>query len=835
MIDSGRARPPPDSGLDEGRVRGRIERALWRARMVLAWEAIWPLAAPVVALAALFAALSWFGVWRVVPTPVRIAALVVLALAAIYYALRGFGFRLPGRAASLARVERASGSLHRPATAFGDRLASAPNDPVAEALWTAHRQRLLAALDRLRAGVPAPRLAAHDALALRFLVLLLFVLGFVVAGPERGERIAEAFRGGETAEATIARIDAWVTPPPYTGRAPIFLTGEAAKPVGTEYSVPAGSVVTVRVGGTDDLNVVAVDGAGETEADHAAAAPAATAATTPPVEHKLTLAKAADVVVRKGERQVSSWRFAVEPDAAPRIAFQKPPTPTASGALAFAYTLGDDYGVVSAEALVEPAGTSFAAEGARPLLPAPSVPLSLPQMRAREGVAETIKDLTSHPWAGGKVKITLLARDDAAQEGRSEPVEITLPARRFTNPVARAVVEQRARLALDANSAPKVADALDAITVAPDKGIKDVNTYLALRSAYYRLLNARNDDALRGIVDYLWTIALGLEDGDVSLAVKQLRDAQEALRQALENNASDDEIKRLTQELRDALQNFMQAMLDEARRNPQSAAIPPDADAKFLRSEDLERMLDQIENLAKTGARDAARQLLSQLQNMLENLQTGRPMMGDMQNGDQMMQSLDQLGDMIRRQQELMDKTFRADRGEALKDGKPMTAEELADALRQLQEGQQGLQQALKDLMGKLGEMGMGENGKLGQAGEAMGRAAQALGKGKPGGAVGEQGQALDALRQGAQGLAQQLSNRGQGGGIRQGDNFPNQDPLGRPQRTQGPDLGNSVKVPDEIDTQRAREILDSIRKRLGETSRPELELDYLERLLDRF
>jgi hypothetical protein len=157
--------------------------------------------------------------------------------------------------------------------------------------------------------------------------------------------------------------------------------------------------------------------------------------------------------------------------------------------------------------------------------------------------------------------------------------------------------------------------------------------------------------------------------------------------------------------------------------------------------------------------------------------------------------------------------------------------------LRQLKEGQQGLQQALKDLMGKLGEMGLGENGKLGQAGEAMGRAIDQLGKGQPGGAVGNQGQALDALRQGAQGLAQQFANRGRGGGggIRQGDNFPNEDPLGRPQRNQGPDLGNSVKVPDEIDTQRAREILDAIRQRLGESGRPEFELDYLERLLDRF
>jgi hypothetical protein len=70
-------------------------------------------------------------------------------------------------------------------------------------------------------------------------------------------------------------------------------------------------------------------------------------------------------------------------------------------------------------------------------------------------------------------------------------------------------------------------------------------------------------------------------------------------------------------------------------------------------------MLDQIENLAKNGARDAARQLLSELQNMLENLQAGRPMQGDQQAGEQMMQSMNELADMIRRQQELMTRPTR--------------------------------------------------------------------------------------------------------------------------------------------------------------------------------
>jgi anti-anti-sigma regulatory factor len=41
-----------------------------------------------------------------------------------------------------------------------------------------------------------------------------------------------------------------------------------------------------------------------------------------------------------------------------------------------------------------------------------------------------------------------------------------------------------------------------------------------------------------------------------------------------------------------------------------------------------------------------------------------------------------------------------------------------------------------------------------------------------------------------------------------------------------------TVKIPGEIDVQRARRILEELRRRLGDTARPQLELDYLERLL---
>ena len=62
-----------------------------------------------------------------------------------------------------------------------------------------------------------------------------------------------------------------------------------------------------------------------------------------------------------------------------------------------------------------------------------------------------------------------------------------------------------------------------------------------------------------------------------------------------------------------------------------------------------------------------------------------------------------------------------------------------------------------------------------------------------------------------------------------------NTDPLGRPLR--GRDYGDdvTVKVPGEIDVQRARRILEELRKRLADPARPQLELDYIERLLKDF
>jgi uncharacterized protein (TIGR02302 family) len=300
----------------------------------------------------------------------------------------------------------------------------------------------------------------------------------------------------------------------------------------------------------------------------------------------------------------------------------------------------------------------------------------------------------------------------------------------------------------------------------------------------------------------------------------------------------------------------------------------------MLSQRDLQNMLDRLENLARSGSRDAAQQLLSELEQMMENLQMASPGQGD--DDDDMMSQLDELGDMIRKQQELRDRTFRQGQEQRRRNGQP--GEQGQNRQGQNQQGQnqqgqnrqdQGLgdlrqnQQALRDRLNKLlddlknrglgqnqqgqqrrgqqgqgqqgqqgqGQQGQGEMDQLGRAGEAMGEAEGDLGNSDTDGAVDAQGRALEALRKGAQSLAQSMQQQmGQGPGRVGRFGRPradqNTDPLGRPLRGREYGDDTTVKVPGEIDVQRARRIIEELRKRFGEIGRPQDELDYIERLL---
>jgi uncharacterized protein (TIGR02302 family) len=832
-----------------------LERALLRAWWALLWERLWPPLALAACAIGLFLILSWAGLWFVLPPLARAIALAVLAVVIVAGFVPLARLRRPDPADALSRLDRESGMRHRPATALADPIAAGAQDAGALALWQAHKARALSAASGLKAGLPHPRLMARDPYAIRALVVMLLVASFVFAGGERFKRVASAFDWRGMVAPVNYRIDAWVTPPNYTGRPPVLLpgirTGEPVKQVGT-VSVPVGSVLTIRASGTPlDLTTEGLADGGQADgrADNGNPVPAGTE------ERRFTVNAAGSVTLRGlGFGRDVTWNFGAIPDRAPTIALTKDPEPQARGSLLLAYKLEDDYGVTQAEAEFarKPPPAKPGAPSPHPLYEAPKITLLLPQSRTRNGVGQTIKDLSDHPWAGSEVAMTLVAHDEAKNEGRSKPYEVRIPQRPFYKPLARALVEQRRDLALDAHARGQVLTALDALTIAPERFIPELNIYLGLRAIYWALADARSDDDLRSVADRLWSMATMIEDGNISDAEAQLRAAQEALRQALERGAPDEEIKRLTDQLRAALDKFMQALAQELRKNPQQLARPLDRNARELRPQDLRSMIDRMEDLARSGNKEAARQLLQQLQSMLENLQMARP--GQSGDDNDMMSALDNLGDMIRREQQLRDKTYRQGQ-DGRRDRQRGQQGDRNGKLGDLQQDQQALRQQLNKLlneMRKRGQMGQpgqpgqqpGEDdgsGSLGDAEQAMRDAEGALGQGDAEGAVDSQGRAIEAMRRGAQSLAQQMQGpngegpNGQPGRVGPARAQQDTDPLGRPLR--GHEYGDdaTVKVPGEIDAQRARRILEELRRRFGDPKRPQIELDYIDRLLKGF
>ena len=843
----------------EASTRLHLERALKRARGSLLWERLWPALATLATALGLFLALSWAGLWTVLPPVGRAVGLVFFLLLTAVAAIPLFRVRLPRDAEALRRLDRVSGEKHRPATAVTDEIAANSHDPVSQALWQAHVERALMSARKLRAGWPSPRLSLRDPIALRALTLILVATTFIAAGGERWKRVAAAFDWHGVVAPANFRVDAWVNPPTYTGRPPVMLTGQqpadgsaalAAAPV----SVPAGSQLIVRATGNVHLEVTRKGGLDEVADTDKTALPAGTE------EHRLVIKSDGTASVHGVLGSEQAWTFKVIPDRAPTIALTRDPERQARGALKLDYKVDDDYGVVEGKAIFALKDTDAA--GKHPLYGPPEFPLTLPQLRTRSGAAQTTRDLSDNPWAGAEVTVSLTAKDEAGNVGKSEPRELTLPQRIFVKPLARALIEQRRDLALDAGAKPIVLTALDALTLAPEKFTPEAGVYLGLRSIYYDLQGAKTDDQLREVVTRLWDMALQIEDGNVSQAEQALRQAQENLRQALERGATDEEIQKLMQDLRAAMDKFMQALAEEMRKNPQQLARPLDRNTRTLTQRDLNSMLDRLENLARSGNREAAQQLLNQLQSMLENLQMARPGASPDQGDDEMSQSLDELGDMIRKQQQLRDRTYKqgqdSRRDRQLGGPKPKMGDlqqdqqalkdrmsKLLEQLRKRGLGQQQGQQGQKGQQGQQGQQQGDEMGELGDAGEAMGEAEGQLGEGDADNAVDSQGRALEAMRKGAQGLAQQMQQQGQGQ-MGQGPNGQpgpngrqransNTDPLGRPLRGRGYDNDPSVKVPGEIDAQRARRILEELRKRYGESSRPQLELDYIERLLKGF
>ena len=855
--------------------RRRYRVLLGVARAVVAWERLWPCLWPAVGMLALFVSVALLDLLPMLPFWLHSLALALFA-AVFGFMVRGAirNYRAVDEKTAKHRLERDSGLDHRPLTALHDRLVTglgnAPGEAGTQGLWRAHLRRMAEAANRLSVALPSPGLARRDPYGLRAAVLLLLV---VAAADGGGHAVARLER------ALVPKLDAglhgplelglWITPPAYTGLAPMFLERPrdqiAALPGGGEKTTaplveapvkaPVGSVLLAQarsaarppelVIGDQIIQFAAI---GRPEGHTAGGRDRSGSYRVETIFENAD--KTADTLeIRVGGRTLARWALRVIADRPPEVEFTRAPARAGQAQLRIDYEARDDYGLAGLQVVIRhPDGLSVpgGASAIRAELP-------LPDLGADRAEGSSLQDFSAHPWAGLPVLVRLQVIDARGQTGESDAVTVVLPERIFNHPVARAIADARKKLNNPSGAVvTEVVRALRDIVTRPKHFFDDTIVFLALSVAASRLVHDGSDAGIGAVQALLWETALRIEDGEFAIAERDLKDIQDQLMRALRNGEDSQEIERLMDKLREALDKYLVALAEHLEKQGLSQ-LPLDPFSRSLEGGDLQRMIEEARELARTGSLEAARQMLSDLKRMLDgirqSMQAGKPRK-DMVQAKRIM---DTLRSLTQRQQKQLDETFRRRReapgAQGAMPGRPQPGGKKgnrAQGQKQRNEESARQQQALRRELGKL-MLKMDEffgdiPSAFGKAERSMNDAARALRKGELGKAVPRQTDALDQLRQGTEGMAEQLARRmggafGVSRGRSGGPPGRGNDPFGRaPGGAFGATIDDgNVKIPDRMERRRAREILQELRRRAGERNRPFNEREYIDRLLKRF
>ncbi len=842
-------------------------------------RAFWPL----FSIAMVLMAALLLGLHDVPPIEVvwggAVVGLLSLLAALIWGARR---IHWPQRAEALARLD--STLKGRPIQALLDDPIIGQNDAASMAVWRAHQNRMAARAATARPAQPDLRLARRDPYALRYVALLALASGLLFGSLWRLNSVAEMTPGGGLPVET-ASWEGWVEPPRYTGRPTLYLNDI------TEYhlDIPVGSQIILRFyGNLGDLSL------SETVSGRTGDVIPAT-----DQSHEFTANQPGEIRIDGAGGH--SWNVRLIADQPPQIAVAGAATSEPTGEMHLPFSASDDYAVIDGtvtitldlDATPRLYGLAVPPEPRDPI----TVPLPLPTTGSRAEFTETfIEDFSQHPWAHLPVTITLMAEDAAAQKSTAPPFTTQLPARRFFDPLAAAIIDQRRDLLWSRVNAKRVSQVLRAISYKPDEVFTSETAYLRLRFTLRRL-EAMTEyglttDQQAEIAQSLWDLAILLEEGNLGDALDRMRRAQERLSQAMKDGASDEEIAELMQDLREATEDYLRQLSRQAQRDgnqQEGDQQQQQGETMQMTQNDLQEMMDRIQELMEQGRMAEAQQALEELQQLMENMRVTQGEGGGQSEGQQAMEGL---AETLREQQGLSDQAFRdlqeqfnpnARQGESQgnegRDGGQGQGQQHSDqngpgegqnqgqGQNQGEGGQEGQgqnpgeqpgqgdtagsladrQQALRDelrrqqgqLPGLGGEEGQAMRDALDRAGRAMEGAEESLRQDDYAGAIDKQSEAMEALREGMRSLGEAMAQQSQGQfgqGSEEGDmQSSNQDPLGRNRGSEG-NMGTPENLLQGTDVyRRARELLDEIRRRSGETDRPKSELDYLRRLLDRF
>lgn len=771
-------------------------------------------------------------------------AIAFIALAGIAYFIRKDvrHFKKPTEEYVLRRIEGSSAVTHRPLTSLHD----TPIDKQQTALWQREQARKQTLLASLKAAKNRNILPKKDPYALRLAALLALFCGLIVAGTAWKARILSGVLPVPPSIQTQfvnTHVSLWVTPPEYTKVEQLVLSGEQEAPL----DIPQGSVLkaflkndlgawtmlffkpSVQFGDEKFEMVKNEDGTFSLE-------------TAVPKTDSLTL--------NVSWLRSQSWDVNYIPDLPPSISTTEEQKTLSDSQLQFMLSLYDDYSVERLEMRME---LDPVVEDA-PLGEAIEMQRSVLSPTATDFQMSPVYDMTAHTWAGLPVVFKFTAVDHIGQTGTLEPIKMVLPEREFTHPIAKKLIELRKYMVWNPESSYRDAFiAVEGLKRLPKSFNHDTRVYLSLSVMSARMkYHQPSIETSMSLISMLWDTALRLEDGDLSLAARDLREAQQALEEALQDpNITEEEITRLMQDLREAMAQYMQSLAREfekrmAEQGLEIPTVPPEMLQDMMDMEDFAQMMQQMEQDMLNGDRSAAQDMLSRLERMMDMMNPSMEfsMPQDMQT---MQQCVNELQQLIERQEDLRDQTAKqADLMRTL-EGLGMSRPDQGNEPPPFINTEENMaeQEALRYILGqlmleadqKLDEIP--ENMALAE--QAMRMSSQELESNRPDTSVPYQDEAIEHLKEAQKQMQQQLQQRmKQMMGFSMARPAPGRmDPLGRPYGNDndenGPPLGSQVEVPDEAEKKWVQDILNELRRRAGQRERPQEELEYYRRLLKRF
>ena len=820
----------------------RLSIIWWWSRLSLIIERLLMLLFPAILFPSLYVSLALFGVFEQSADPWRLILLLISTIGFGWFFYKNLSkFSWPTSGETKQRVEADAPLPAGTITALDDHPVIADSS-IGQALWLAHQKKMQAIIARIKIKRPHSVLARNDVLALRVLAVLSLFAGFIIAGSSWSQRIETAFYPGYLfTNSSDATLEAWINAPEYAVLPPLFLSTETQNNI----SVLAGSEFVIRVTGVRRAPFISVNGKNKSKQK-------LTELSDKVFEGRIIIETPVKLSITGSAK--ASWDIGQKIDTLPVIEFSEQPEATILDELGFAIAASDDFGIEQVWLLI---GTGVPGDFTK----TDRIKLTLPTTKQIDQKIEL--DLTQHLLAGLPVTLHLEAIDGAGQTGQSQPAQLILPEKLFIQPLAKAIAEQRLlimrspeqysnpppnkqptvllgndrlfteqplfRLSQAPVKIQRATALMRSIMRAPEIGIKDPYVWLGLSYVQQKLQTAKVRNDLNDLNLQMWQISLRAEGGELETAAAAMRLAEKALQNGLLLGAAPSELQRLSQKYEMAVKRYLQALAKQAL---QQQGENGGAGGNAMTGDELQEMLKALQELTEIGATNDARALLKALAELLQNLkmQMANGGQGDGSQNDivseAMRKALEELGEMLGQQREILDQAQQqnnaAENGETGKQSDQGNQSDMAE--------QQGsLQDSLNELAGSDTLQASNARSALKEAESAMGEAGAALQQGDNEQALSAGLEALGQLREGAQTLAGEMLDRREGN-----RRSANRDPFGR-QSSSGSQSADGTLVPDTIDPQQARKILQELRKRAAEQQRPKQELEYLDRLLERF